>query len=397
MQTYRFPINGLRHHDYGDRLDELYELAPGRRMSISIEHDNPAEPDAVTAYLGKDLVGYVRSGPCRECACSLIKASGRGAMMGKVVDADRTKRWLWLEVASQCQNPQAAETTPTVLNGWSFDGELLPCDEAELRLHALICNLETTLEGQEPWDDDMEMWLEYVEQNLWRDISQETYFQITRLLDLAKDGGKARPEYGQKADRLKMAIDAMGSPKARLAQAAQVVQKAKSKDMDILLLRYGDTAKEIIQKLPKTLAALFLKDGELFMAKLWYLHRPHRQIQAVKTLLAMQVRLLQDGDGAKLQPSIPLAWIVAWAERQKDKAKAEVVKDIVSSFEMEQTNPQLARQLQQMLDGCDTGRMQAEALREVAATPKTNNFYKDSVSVNAGATLMGNIHGFKQQ
>lgn len=396
MQTYRFPINGLRHHDYGDRLDELYELAPGRRMSISIEHDNPAEPDAVTAYLGKDLVGYVRSGSTRECACSLIKASGRGALMGKVVDVDREKRWLWLEVASQCQVPPAAETEPTVLNGWNFDGELLPCDEAELRLHTLICNLETTLEGQEPWDDDMELWLEYVEQNLWRDISRETYFQMKRLLDLTTSGGDAHPEYKQKNDRLQTAIDAMGSPQVRLAQATQIIQKASSKDMDILLLHYGDTAMENIQKLPKVIVALFQKDGELLMAKLWYRHRPHQQIQAVSTLLAMWVRLQSDGGGAKPQPSIPIAWIMAWAERQKDKVKAEVVKDIISSFELEQSNPQLAQQLQQMQDGCDTGRMQAEALKEVASTPKTNNFYKDSVSVNAGATLMGNIHSNPQ-
>ena len=46
MPTYRFPINGIRHHDFKGRLDELYELAPGKRMSISVEHDNVGEVDA---------------------------------------------------------------------------------------------------------------------------------------------------------------------------------------------------------------------------------------------------------------------------------------------------------------------------------------------------------------
>lgn len=58
---HRIIINGLRHHDFKGRLDELYKLAPGRRMAISIEHDNPKETDAVIVYWGKELVGYVRS------------------------------------------------------------------------------------------------------------------------------------------------------------------------------------------------------------------------------------------------------------------------------------------------------------------------------------------------
>ena len=78
MTTYRFAITGLRHHDFANRLDELYDKAMGKRMSISIEHDNPGEMDAVIVYWGRCFVGYVRSGTDREKACSLILSSGRG-------------------------------------------------------------------------------------------------------------------------------------------------------------------------------------------------------------------------------------------------------------------------------------------------------------------------------
>ena len=61
MTTYRFAITGLRHHDFANRLDELYDKAMGKRMSISIEHDNPGEMDAVIVYWGRCFVGYVRS------------------------------------------------------------------------------------------------------------------------------------------------------------------------------------------------------------------------------------------------------------------------------------------------------------------------------------------------
>lgn len=374
-------------------MDELYELAPGRRMSISIEHDNPLENDAVIVYLGKHFVGYVRSGSDRERACSIIKASGRGSLLGKIVGVDRDKRWLWMEITTQCQDVQQTESKPTVLNGWNFDGEVLPCDEAELRLHTMLCNLEMTVEGKEPWDEDMEQWLEYIEQNLWCDISLETSQQVSHTLGLLMDGSKTHPEYDLKADRLQFAIDAMGSPEVRLRQANQILQKANSKEMDLLLLHYGNKAKENIQKLPEALIPLFLEDGERFMGRLWYLHRPYGQVQAVKTLLAMMVRL-RDEDRGKTSRSIPEQWLLAWAERQKDKEKAEVVQDIITSFELEQTNPKLALQVQQMLDGCNPVAQQTEVLREVATMPRTNynTFSPGSVSLNAGATLMGDIN-----
>ena len=33
MTTYRFAITELRHHDFANRLDELYDKAMGKRMS----------------------------------------------------------------------------------------------------------------------------------------------------------------------------------------------------------------------------------------------------------------------------------------------------------------------------------------------------------------------------
>lgn len=350
---YKFPINGLRHHDFKGRLDELYELAPGRRMSISIEHDNPVEKDAIIVYCGKDFVGYVRSGHDRELAYSIIQASGRGALLGKIVEVDRTARWLWMEVSTQAVPTRQADCAPSVLSDWEFDGDLLKSDESETRLHTMISNLEMTLEENEPWDDDMEQWLEYIEQNLWRDISRETSARVLHIQQLLDDGAEAQQDYRQKKPRLQRTIDAMGSPEVRQMQAMQIMEKANSKEMDLLLLSYGDKAMESIKKLPELLTQLFLKDGEAFMAKLWYLHRPYKQVQAVKTLLAMMVRL-NSLDAKASKPRITQQWLTDWALRQKDKAKAEVVREILSTFELEQSNPKLAGQIQQMMDGCNT-------------------------------------------
>lgn len=104
MTTYTFAITGLRHHDFANRLDELYDNAMGKRMSISIEHDNPGEMDAVIVYWGRNFVGYVRSGTDRERACSLILSSGRGTMLGKIVEVDRDHRVLWMEIVTDVNN-----------------------------------------------------------------------------------------------------------------------------------------------------------------------------------------------------------------------------------------------------------------------------------------------------
>lgn len=375
--NYNFPINGLRHHDFKGRLDELYELAPGRRMSISIERDNPQELNAVIVYWGKNFVGYVRSGSDREQAYSIIKASGRGSLLGKITGVDREKRWLWMEITTQEETPVKVENTNTLLTNWNFDGELLPSDEAELRLHTLLSNLEMTVESLDPWDDDMEQWLEYIEQNLWRDISLETSLQMSHVLDLLTHGCQVHPEYKQKVDRLQMTVDVMGSPEVRKLQAMQILQKADSKEMDLLLLHYGDKAKVNMQKLPEAWMRLFLEDGECFMARLWYLHRPYKQIQALKTLLALMVRLKHTSP-EKPSTAIPEHWLLAWGTRQKDKMKAEVIKDVISSYELEKSNPQLAEQIQQVIDGCNPEiqqtnaiNKQTEALKAIASQPTT--------------------------
>ena len=139
----------------------------------------------------------------------------------------------------------------------------------------------------------------------------------------------------------------------RRLQAKQIMDKASSKAMELLLLRYGQNVKDVIRKLPQELVSLFEKDGEVFMGRLWYLHRPYKQIQALKTLLSMMVRL-KDDNGEEASSAISKHWLMAWGANQKDKRKAEVVQEIISTYELQRTNPELAQQMTEMLDCCNT-------------------------------------------
>lgn len=342
MPVYQLPINSLRHHDFAGRLDELYESAPGHRMSISIEHDNQLETDAVIVYWGRQWVGYVRSGKERELAYSILRQSGRDTLLGKIVGIDRDERLLLMEIDTDYHVTVIHEQKKHVLSDWSFDGETLRNDEAVTRLYAMLSNLEMVLECQEPWDEDIEEWLQYVEENLWRDISLETTEKVRHILEMLTTNDNK--DYAHAGARLQYTIDYMGSPEVRQKQARQIIEKSKSAEMGILLQKYGDRAKDAIRQLPEELVTLFMNDGETFMGRLWYLHCPFKQVRAITTLLSMMIRL-KDDNGEKASDAIPTAWIMQWAKESGNQHSASVVKDMLKDFELEKLNPALLSDL----------------------------------------------------
>ena len=379
MDTLRFIINGLRHHDFKDRLDELYEIAPARRVSISIEHENAHEEDAVIVYMGNKCVGYVRSGNDRETACAIIRTSGRDSLLGKIVGVERKNRWLFMEVKTECEVVKTVDSRQNVLSGWEFDDKVLPMEESVHRLHTMLDNLKMVLECEEPWDEDMEEWLKYVEENMWRDISKENSEKISEILALLSSGCEHLPEYKEKASRLQYSIDYMASPEVRRFQAQQIIERAHSRDMDLLLLYYGERAKEKILQFPLELKKLFLQDGEVFMGRIWYLHCPYRQVSAILTILSMIVRI-QDNEGACASDNIPRKWLMEWGNRDLENAIA--VDRILKTYELEKQNPLLAKQLQEMQDkNCE----------------KKNFFAEGSVTLQAGSTLLGDVNINKQE
>lgn len=113
------------------------------------------------------------------------------------------------------------------------------------------------------------------------------------------------------------------------------------------------------------------------MGRMWYLHRPYKQVQAIKTLLAMMVRL-KDEAGEEASQSIPKDWLITWGRSQRDKNKAEVVQEIISTFELQRTNPGLAQQMAEMLEDCNGQKIE-------------NHFAQGSVRFEAGSTMNGEV------
>lgn len=290
MPVCKLTIKGIGYHDFAGRLDELYQFAIGRRVSLSIEHENEAEQDAVIAYLGNEFLGYVRSGDDRKTALSLFRQSSRGMLFAYVSAVDRDNRAIIVDVNNNDNFMPADETVCDVLSNWHYDGPLLRQDEAEVRLRTMFSSLEMLVESGEPWDDDMEAYLGYVEQNIWRDISLERYEQMLRLLKILTAQSNSCSGYAVAAKRLQRAIDSIGNPATRQRQVAHIVGLAKSVEADRLLKTCADSASEAVMQLPAVLGDLFLSDPELLMGRLWYHHQPSVKVRAVITLLAMMMR-----------------------------------------------------------------------------------------------------------
>ena len=138
----------------------------------------------------------------------------------------------------------------------------------------------------------MEEWLVYVDQELWRDISSDCSEKVEQLLRLLTDGTPVQPLYADKALRLQLAIDRMGSPEVRRQQAEHICQRAFSHSMDELLCYYkGEESLQAVLTLPAELLRLYLTDSEALMGRLWYYRLPREQVRGVLTLLALMVRL----------------------------------------------------------------------------------------------------------
>jgi len=396
--TYLIPITRLCYHDFKDNLDELFELAPGKRMSISIEHDNPQERDAVIVYYLDKCVGYIRSGKDRETAYSLIKNSGKDSLLGRIVDTDRRKQWLIIEISSDIILPTTIIRKPNLLSEWSYDGELLPQDEKEVRLSTMLSNLQQVIENDEPLDEDAEFWLSYIENNFWRDISLETFNKVQHILELLMAGATKHREYDEVAIRMQCAIDRMGSPEVRLMQFNWIIEKARSKEMDFLMAHHDtDAAKQAVCLLPDELATLFLKDGEMIVGRLWYLHLPQSKVRALFTLLSMLVHQKENDQNNLDNRYIEKESLLLWASQQKDSQKAAVIKEFISDHEIKRTNPTLAKQIAELRDSCNPAKQTEENLQQIAKSIAEKQIHNDIAQMVVGGTAYQTLHTDPEQ
>lgn len=369
--AYNITVTGLRHGDFKDCLEEFYSQVVGRRVVLCIEPDNRSEKNAVRVKLGTKRVGYARSGECRECAYSLIASTGRPVMLGRVVGYDKENRYLFVELQSDDKLKIVHTQEKSELTNWSFDDRTLMPDEKEAQVVEELYSLDLLFREDMVCHEEIEENLKFIEENMWRDCSHEAKKQIEGLLSLASNLSNTHSWFAKIAKRLQYVIDYMGSPEVRKLQAQHILELAHCKEMDGLLHYYGERAADVVNVLPKVLTDLFRQDGELFMGRMWYLQCSAKMWRALKTLLAIMVRL-EDNAGEEASNSLERQWILQWGSR--NASDAAVVKRMMSDYDIERRNPKLSSELAYMMK-------KSTQNNDVCVEPKLLPLYNDLLPI----------------
>ena len=286
------PVKGIWYNDFKGRWDEV-QASVGRRVTLSIEHDNAFEPDAVMVLLGGEHLGYVRSGHDHDEVLAAMLAAERSVMMGRVAQIDLDNRVVWVEVTMKKEPLDHCHACDRMLSSWSYDGPLLSEPREVAQLHALTESLDMIFSAAEPWDEDIDNFLTSLERHCWRDVSCEHRTRMEHILLLLTN----HPEiegYAQAAARVQGALDRMGTTATRQRLVQGLMQMAMSGEMTGLL--HDNDAQALVEQLPSALINLFWTDAEALMGRLWYLRCPYNMLRAVWTLLAVEVRVRHDAD-----------------------------------------------------------------------------------------------------
>lgn len=296
MKKVIFDIVGLRHHDFKDRLDELFDTVIGRQVMLMLEKNNEGQVNAVIAYIGSKCLGHV-SRLIRRLALSALYECDEDDLYATVVEVDRVRKHLYveLEVADSLEPDMTEE--PNVLTDWSYDGPELIRESADAgRLRASMKQLTRLIKLKpDAWTDEMEELLLDIGRLMVHDISAEMNTAIARLDQMLMALSVGNKAFREAMQRLEFFYRELATDPWREALAQSVRDLAVSKEMSKLLKRLGTDAPAVAAKLPQALICELHIDLGMLLSHISYWDVPRVKVQQVRCLLALNLRLEQDG------------------------------------------------------------------------------------------------------
>lgn len=289
MPKYKFHVVGIRHHDYAGKLDELYQRAEGKSMTMHLEDENVMEENAVRVYLSSKFVGYIRTGAERMMAEELVRKE-RLSVIGQVTEIDRKNRIITLEVDSDAEYECKGRERSRALRNWKYYGEKLRQADEEVSLNAMLNNLQMCVEQQEEWDETMTQYLDFIEANLWRDAGVESQRQLDTIEHLLTANSDVIKGYKEAAQRVVFIMTDVNSPESRQKLVDYMNMQARSEEVACMISNSEEACKKV-NKLPYSLRRLFDRNPQEYVGRLRYLRFPYRKIRQLQTLMVMRIAL----------------------------------------------------------------------------------------------------------
>lgn len=341
-------IVGLKYHDFKERLDELFDSVIGRQISLSPDEDNPGNPNAVIAYFGTRSVGQVRRADLGVTHPALHRC-GEEELMARVVEVDREYNHLYAEIDwSEDMKPDVLVDPNNSLCGWTYTGpDLIKSHKEMKRLKHCLSRLSALLKAQpECWTAEMQEYLDAIEAIFAYDISKEKQEACRRIDEMLFFGRSKDAAFEHARRRLDYLDRELASDQGRESMAQLLHDLARSREMDKLLKRLGDEAVATATLLPKEVINEVENDLGMLMTHLLYWELPLVKLQQVRCLIALYLRLEEDGVIKEKRKKLVSDEIINFVS--KDRQMASRAKQIVANMLLEETDPELYETLDQI-------------------------------------------------
>jgi len=295
MPKYYFHVVGFRHHAFKDRLEELYAQAEGNTMTLWIEEENKLQKNAVRVNLVDKFVGYVRRGYQCEMAEELMRKEQLG-VVGDVIDIDKKYRLITLEVESEFEVDIEGKERVDELGGWHYDGDLLCQEDDDITLKCMLTNLERCAVRISPVNEKLMGYINYIQDNLWRDAGIESQHQLERCIQLFTANRNKQEGYMDIANRLASIATEANSPEKRQIQVDHLFELAHNNQVKGLIKELGEEkVKDIINGFPKFLLKLFENNPQEYVGKIWYIGCSYEKFRMLQTVMAMRIAMMDEG------------------------------------------------------------------------------------------------------
>ncbi len=329
----RYPVVGLRHHAWSDRIQQLDEIGVGQSVMLSVDATNPVEPNAVIVFMGKALLGYVRTGADRAEARRRIEASGSPVLMGHIVEVDTNLSMVWVEADEEEEEDGAGHlhSQQAELHAWQYTGPVLPMDDETRLFHMQAEVLLIQLRQCHPWDSGMAEALQTVTGECWRDVSAEGEDRLRQIASLL-EAYPPEPCYQEAVQLVRHAIDGLGSDHTRLCLSQLILDIAHRQETLFFMLRHSEALEKTATPLPHEVPCMFLQAPLLFMGTLRYKRLSRANLCGLFTLLTMHIVLLERQTGSPLTLiSSPAGYKLEWS-RDPHAAEHPMVEDALNRF-----------------------------------------------------------------
>lgn len=235
LQRSTYTVKGISHHDVADRLGVWLLECVGRMVTLVVEsaEENEIGVECVAVYDVDEHLGYIDDNQKQELLTVLhagrrhtLRSHIIGYNEGKGAEGKYSHAKLTIE-APKLRNDDESDSddylspTKSPWEDWSYNGPLVPRTAIGRKLDTVRSVLMEMIEDNEPWSEDVRLYVEAFCRNAFIDLSGEMRQDMLRVMHWLECGNT--PEMRHMADKVLDVMTNMGSEETRVLHVRQLI------------------------------------------------------------------------------------------------------------------------------------------------------------------------------